>query len=117
LVYDQRRVGSLSEFFGHEKGAFTGAISQKVGQMELADQCTMFLDESGDVPLEIQRKLLHALQAREFERLGSTRTKRVDVCLVAATNRDLQSMIATREFRTDLYYRLNVFPIRISPLR
>jgi formate hydrogenlyase transcriptional activator len=106
-----------SELFGHEKGAFTGAISQKVGRLELADQGTMFLDEVGDVPLEIQPKLLRALQEREFERLGSTRTKKVDVRLVAATNRDLQSMVATREFRSDLYYRLNVFPIRIPPLR
>ena len=106
-----------SELFGHEKGAFTGAISQKVGRLELADQGTMFLDEVGDVPLEIQPKLLRALQEREFERLGSTRTKKVDMRLVAATNRDLESMIATREFRSDLYYRLNVFPIRIPPLR
>ena len=106
-----------SELFGHEKGAFTGAISHKVGRLELADQGTLFLDEVGDVPLEIQPKLLRALQEREFERLGSTRTKRVDVRLVAATNRDLESMIATREFRSDLYYRLNVFPIRIPPLR
>ena len=106
-----------SELFGHEKGAFTGAISQKLGRLELADQGTMFLDEVGDVPLEIQPKLLRALQEREFERLGSTRTKKVDVRLVAATNRDLQSMVATREFRSDLYYRLNVFPIRIPPLR
>ena len=106
-----------SELFGHEKGAFTGAIGQKIGRLELADQGTLFLDEVGDVPLEIQPKLLRALQEREFERLGSTRTKRVDVRLVAATNRDLQSMIATREFRSDLYYRLNVFPLRIPPLR
>jgi formate hydrogenlyase transcriptional activator len=106
-----------SELFGHEKGAFTGAINQKAGRLELADQGTLFLDEVGDVPLEIQPKLLRALQEREFERLGSTRTKRVDVRLVAATNRDLESMIRTREFRSDLYYRLNVFPIRIPPLR
>jgi formate hydrogenlyase transcriptional activator len=106
-----------SELFGHEKGAFTGAISQKIGRLELADQGTLLLDEVGDVPLEIQPKLLRALQEREFERLGSTRTKRVDVRLVAATNRDLESMIANREFRSDLYYRLNVFPIRIPPLR
>jgi formate hydrogenlyase transcriptional activator len=102
---------------GHEKGAFTGAISQKVGRLELADQGTLFLDEVGDVPLEIQPKLLRALQEREFERLGSTRTRKVDVRLVAATNRDLERMIAEREFRSDLYYRLNVFPIRIPPLR
>jgi formate hydrogenlyase transcriptional activator len=106
-----------SELFGHEKGAFTGAISQKVGRLELADQGTLFLDEVGDVPPEIQPKLLRALQEREFERLGSTRTKRVDVRLVAATNRNLEKMIAEREFRSDLYYRLNVFPIRIPPLR
>jgi len=106
-----------SELFGHEKGAFTGAIGQKVGRLELADQGTLFLDEVGDVPLEIQPKLLRALQEREFERLGSTRTKKVDVRMVAATNRDLESMIAAREFRSDLYYRLNVFPIRIPPLR
>jgi formate hydrogenlyase transcriptional activator len=106
-----------SELFGHEKGAFTGAISQKAGRMELADKGTLFLDEVGDVPPEIQPKLLRALQEREFERLGSTRTKRVDVRMVAATNRDLESMIAAREFRSDLYYRLNVFPIRIPPLR
>jgi formate hydrogenlyase transcriptional activator len=106
-----------SELFGHEKGAFTGAISQKLGRLELADQGTLFLDEVGDVPLEIQPKLLRALQEREFERLGSTRTKKVNVRLVAATNRDLEGMIAAREFRSDLYYRLNVFPIRIPPLR
>jgi formate hydrogenlyase transcriptional activator len=106
-----------SELFGHEKGAFTGAIAQKIGRLELADHGTLFLDEVGDVPLEIQPKLLRALQEREFERLGSTRTKKVDVRLVAATNRDLESMIAAREFRSDLYYRLNVFPIRIPPLR
>jgi formate hydrogenlyase transcriptional activator len=106
-----------SELFGHEKGAFTGAISQKVGRLELADQGTLFLDEVGDVPLEIQPKLLRALQEREFERLGSTRTKRVDMRLVAATNRNLDKMIADREFRSDLYYRLNIFPIRIPPLR
>ena len=106
-----------SELFGHEKGAFTGAISQKVGRLELSDQGTLFLDEVGDVPLEIQPKLLRALQEREFERLGSTRTKKVDVRLIAATNRDLGKMIADREFRSDLYYRLNVFPIRIPPLR
>jgi formate hydrogenlyase transcriptional activator len=106
-----------SELFGHEKGAFTGAISQKLGRLELADQGTLFLDEVGDVSLEVQPKLLRALQEREFERLGSTRTRRVDVRLVAATNRDLERMIAEREFRSDLYYRLNVFPIRIPPLR
>ena len=104
-----------SELFGHERGAFTGAISQKVGRLELADQGSLFLDEVGDIPLDIQPKLLRALQEREFERLGSTRTKKVDIRLVAATNRDLERMIEDREFRSDLYYRLNVFPIRIPP--
>ena len=106
-----------SELFGHEKGAFTGAISQKIGRLELADQGTLFLDEVGDIPPEIQPKLLRALQEREFERLGSTHTRKVNVRLIAATNRDLEKMIAEREFRSDLYYRLNVFPIRIPPLR
>jgi len=106
-----------SELFGHERGAFTGAISQKVGRLELADQGSLFLDEVGDIPIEIQPKLLRALQEQEFERLGSIRTKQVNVRLVAATNRDLEKMIERREFRQDLYYRLNVFPIRIPPLR
>ncbi|HWE53594.1 MAG TPA: sigma 54-interacting transcriptional regulator [Bryobacteraceae bacterium] len=106
-----------SELFGHEKGAFTGAISQKIGRLELADQGTLFLDEVGDIPTEIQPKLLRALQEQEFERLGSTHTRKVNVRLVAATNRDLEEMIAAREFRSDLYYRLNVFPIRMPPLR
>ena len=106
-----------SELFGHERGAFTGAISQKIGRLELADRGTLFLDEVGDIPPDIQPKLLRALQEREFERLGNTRTQKVDVRLVAATNRDLEKMIASREFRSDLYYRLNVFPIRIPPLR
>jgi formate hydrogenlyase transcriptional activator len=106
-----------SELFGHERGAFTGAIAQKVGRLELADQGSLFLDEVGDIPIEIQPKLLRALQEREFERLGSNRTKKVDVRLVAATNRDLEKMMENREFRSDLYYRLNVFPIRIPPLR
>jgi formate hydrogenlyase transcriptional activator len=106
-----------SELFGHEKGAFTGAINQKIGRLELADQGTLFLDEVGDIPIEIQPKLLRALQEREFERLGSTHTRKVNVRLVAATNRDLEKMIANKEFRSDLYYRLNVFPIRIPPLR
>jgi len=106
-----------SELFGHEKGAFTGAINQKVGRLELADQGTLFLDEVGDIPIEIQPKLLRALQEREFERLGSTHTRKVNVRLVAATNRDLEKMVAIKEFRSDLYYRLNVFPIRIPPLR
>jgi formate hydrogenlyase transcriptional activator len=106
-----------SELFGHERGAFTGAITQKIGRLELADRGTLFLDEVGDIPIDIQPKLLRALQEREFERLGSTHTKKVDVRLVAATNRDLERMIESREFRSDLYYRLNVFPIRIPPLR
>ena len=106
-----------SELFGHERGAFTGAIAQKIGRLELADQGTLFLDEVGDIPLELQPKLLRALQEREFERLGSTRTKKVDVRLVAATNRNLEKMIAEDKFRSDLYYRLNVFPIQIPPLR
>jgi formate hydrogenlyase transcriptional activator len=106
-----------SELFGHEKGAFTGAIAQKMGRLELADQGTLFLDEVGDIPIEIQPKLLRALQEREFERLGSNHTRRVNVRLVAATNRDLEKMIANKEFRSDLYYRLHVFPIRIPPLR
>jgi formate hydrogenlyase transcriptional activator len=106
-----------SELFGHERGAFTGAITQKTGRLELADQGTLFLDEVGDIPLEVQPKLLRALQEREFERLGSTRTKKVDVRMVAATNRDLQKMVAEKQFRSDLYYRLNVIPIRIPPLR
>jgi formate hydrogenlyase transcriptional activator len=106
-----------SELFGHERGAFTGAIAQKIGRLELADQGTLFLDEVGDIPLELQPKLLRALQEREFERLGSSKTKKVDVRLVAATNRDLSKMVAEQQFRSDLYYRLNVFPIRIPPLR
>src|SRR5579864_4336143 len=101
----------------HEKGAFTGAITQKIGRLELAHQGTLFLDEVGDIPIEIQPKLLRALQEREFERLGSTNTRKVNVRLVAATNRDLEKMIAAREFRSDLYYRLNVFPIRVPALR
>jgi formate hydrogenlyase transcriptional activator len=106
-----------SELFGHEKGAFTGAITQKIGRLELADQGTLFLDEVGDIPIEIQPKLLRALQEREFERLGSTVTRKVNVRLVAATNRNLEKMVAAREFRSDLFYRLNVFPIRIPSLR
>ena len=106
-----------SELFGHEKGAFTGAISPKIGRLELADQGTLFLDEVGDIPPEIQPKLLRALQEREFERLGSTHTRKVNVRLVAATNRDLEKMVVNKEFRSDLYYRLNVFPIRVPPLR
>ena len=106
-----------SELFGHERGAFTGAVTQKIGRLELADQGTLFLDEIGDIPLELQPKLLRVLQDMEFERLGSTRTKRVDVRIVAATNRALEEMIVEKQFRLDLYYRLNVFPISIPPLR
>jgi formate hydrogenlyase transcriptional activator len=106
-----------SELFGHERGAFTGAIAQKIGRLELANQGTLFLDEVGDIPLELQPKLLRALQEKEFERLGSTRTISVDVRLVAATNRELEKMVADKEFRVDLYYRLKVFPIKIPPLR
>jgi formate hydrogenlyase transcriptional activator len=106
-----------SELFGHEKGAFTGAIAQRVGRFELADQGTLFLDEVGDIPLALQPKLLRVLQEQEFERLGSTRTRQVDVRLVAATNRDLKEMMRQGDFRSDLYYRLNVFPVRVPPLR
>jgi formate hydrogenlyase transcriptional activator len=105
-----------SELFGHEKGAFTGAISQKVGRLELADKGSLFLDEVGDIPLELQPKLLRVLQDQEFERLGSTRTIKVDIRLIAATNRDLAHAVAEKEFRNDLYYRLNVFPIRMPAL-
>lgn len=106
-----------SELFGHEKGAFTGAIGQKMGRLELANYGTLFLGEVGDLPTEIQPKLLRALQEQEFERLGSTHTRKVNVRIVAATNRDLENMMADKKFRADLYYRLNVFPIRIPPLR
>ena len=106
-----------SELFGHERGAFTGAIAQKIGRLELAHQGSLFLDEIGDIPLELQPKLLRAVQEREFERLGSTRTQKVDVRIVAATHRDLEGMILEKLFRSDLYYRLNVFPIYLPPLR
>ena len=106
-----------SELFGHEKGSFTGAIAQKIGRFELAHKGTLFLDEVGDIPLELQAKLLRVLQEQEFERLGGTRTIKVDVRLVAATNRNLAKMVAESHFRSDLYYRLNVFPIVLPPLR
>src|SRR6202453_4389508 len=106
-----------SELFGHERGSFTGAIAQKIGRLEVAHQGSLFLDEIGDIPLELQPKLLRVLQEREFERLGSTRTQKVDVRIVAATHRDLEGMILEKQFRSDLYYRLNVFPIHVPPLR
>jgi formate hydrogenlyase transcriptional activator len=106
-----------SELFGHERGAFTGAIARKIGRFELANGGTLFLDEIGDIPPELQPKLLRVLQEQEFERLGSTQTTRVDVRVVAATSRDLPQMVANREFRSDLYYRLNVFPVRLPALR
>jgi formate hydrogenlyase transcriptional activator len=106
-----------SELFGHEKGAFTGALIQKRGRFELADHGTLFLDEIGDITMDLQPKLLRALQEQEFERLGSTKTIHVDVRLIAATHRDLESMIRNNQFREDLFYRLRVFPIEIPPLR
>jgi formate hydrogenlyase transcriptional activator len=106
-----------SELFGHEKGAFTGAIARKLGRLELADRGTLFLDEVGEIPLSLQPKLLRVLQDMEFERLGGTQTLRVNFRLLAATNRDLLQSVKAREFRSDLYYRLNVFPILIQPLR
>jgi formate hydrogenlyase transcriptional activator len=106
-----------SELFGHEKGAFTGAIAQRIGRFELADKGTLFLDEVGDIPLVLQPKLLRVLQEQEFERLGSTQTHQMNVRLVAATNRNLAEMVKRGEFRSDLYYRLNVFPVLLPPLR
>ena len=106
-----------SDLFGYEKGAFTGAIAQKIGRFETAHKGTLFLDEVGDIPLGLQPKLLRLLQEQEFERLGSTRTHRADVRIVAATNRDLEQMVEENQFRNDLYYRLNVFPLRLPPLR
>jgi formate hydrogenlyase transcriptional activator len=106
-----------SELFGHEKGAFTGAIAQRIGRFEVADGGTIFLDEIGEIPLELQTKLLRVLQEREFERLGSSRTLRTDARLIAATNRDLEAMVAEQKFRSDLFFRLNVFPVHVPPLR
>jgi formate hydrogenlyase transcriptional activator len=106
-----------SELFGHERGAFTGAVTSKSGRFELANHGSLFLDEIGDITLELQPKLLRVMQEKEFERLGSNRTLKVDVRLIAATNRDLSQMVANREFREDLYYRLAVFPIHMPPLR
>src|SRR5580700_9647597 len=106
-----------SELFGYEKGAFTGAFAQKIGRFEMADTGTLFLDEIGDIPLALQPKLLRVLQEKEFERLGSGKTHRIDVRLVTATHRNLSEMVATNQFRSDLYYRLNVFPVMLPPLR
>jgi len=106
-----------SELFGHEKGAFTGAIAQRIGRFELANQGTLFLDEVGEIPLELQSKLLRVLQEKQFERLGNSRTMSSDVRIVAATNRDLNKLVASGQFRSDLFYRLSVFPVIVPPLR
>jgi len=106
-----------SELFGHEKGAFTGAVTRKIGRMEVADGGTLFLDEVSEIPMELQPKLLRVLQDQEFERLGSTQTQKVSVRILAATNRNLEERVSQREFRSDLFYRLNVFPIRMPALR
>jgi formate hydrogenlyase transcriptional activator len=106
-----------SELFGHEKGAFTGAIAQRIGRFEVADGGTIFLDEIGEIPLELQTKLLRVLQEREFERLGSSRTLRTDARLIAATNRDLEAMVSEQKFRSDLFFRLDVFPVHVPALR
>jgi formate hydrogenlyase transcriptional activator len=106
-----------SELFGHEKGAFTGAIERRIGRFELANRGTLFLDEIGDIPLELQAKLLRVLQEQEFERLGSTKSIKVDVRIIAATHRNLENMVEAKQFRADLFYRLNVFPVMVPPLR
>src|SRR5262249_32854840 len=106
-----------AELFGHERGAFTGAVTSRIGRFQSADSGTLFLDEIGELPLEVQPKLLRAIQQQEFERVGSSRPTRVDVRIVAATNQDLLTMVKGRQFRPDLYYRLNVFPITVPPLR